>query len=159
MSIRNVLLSILLVLAIYSCKKHVEIQTVEIEKKDSWIEEKKLTGTQKIILGTGSNANAVFLQQPFFFSIVKSGNLSVNAASLPSDLTIKIPISPNYFAFPYADTSILICNNNSPFASSGGFVDLKKLDPAITKVNTYFFDLFKCMAIDKNDKLFFSYQN
>ena len=132
---------------------------MEIEKKYSWVELKQLKGTEKIILSTGSNANAIFLQQPFFFSVVKKGNLSINAAFLPSDITIKIPISPNYFAFPYADTSIFICNNISPFPSPAGFIDLKKLDPALIKINTYFPDFFKCMAINKNDNLFLSYQN
>lgn len=141
MIIRIPLIALLLILAIYSCKKQVEIRNVEVEKKYSWTEVKGLTGTQKIILSSGSSENAVFLQQPFFFSIIKNNNLSINAASLPSDLTIKIPISPNYFAFPSADTSILLCNNNFPFPSPGGFVDLKKLDPTITKINTYFFFL------------------
>jgi hypothetical protein len=159
MMVKKTLLVIIIFISIYSCKREVEIKNIEVEKKTSWHEVKQFTGTQKIILSTGSNENAVFLQQPYFFSVVKPAAISINAASLPTDLSIKIPISRNYFAFPYADTSVLVCNNNSPFPSAAGYVNLRKLDPTMTKVNTYFSSPFKCMTIDQNDVLFLSYQN
>ena len=61
---------------IFSCKKSVEIREIQIDKKYSWTEIKRFTGTEKIFLSSGSNADAIYLQQPYFFTELRSQNIN-----------------------------------------------------------------------------------
>jgi hypothetical protein len=160
---RNYVLPILAILVAMSCKKRVEIREVPVEKITSWTESKRYTGSQRIMLSSGSDANTIYLQHPYFFSQISSLNLNdmiVSAALLPNDIAIKIPISPDFFANPFSDTLLIIRNNRFPIASpSGGFFNLKQMDPSVIRIQRNFGEFFKCMAINNNKTLLVSYEN
>jgi len=158
---------LVLILFLIACKKKIEvIKEVPVEKKTSWTEVKTLTGINKIILSTGANANAIYLQQPFFFFVFRSTD-SINGltswgTALPTDVSIKMPIAPTFFAVPYytIGTLVRVRSNLQPNTSPGGAAyDIKQLDSTATSLKTYFSPLFKCMAIDKNNFLLVPYYN
>jgi len=158
---------LLFALILSACKKKIEvIKEVPVEKKTSWLEVKTFTDTRKIILSSGSNANAIYLQHPFFFTEFRSTD-SINGmtswgAALPTDVAIKLPIAPLFFATPLLVNSsvLLVKSNNAPIASpSGGAYDLKQLDSNATSIKAYFGPLFKCMAINKDNMLLVPYYN
>jgi hypothetical protein len=160
---RNYVLPLLAILVVISCKKRVEIREVPVDKVNSWTESKRYTGSQRIILSSGSGANTIYLQHPYFFSQIRSlnwGDMTAFAALLPNDIGIKIPISPDFFANPFSDTLLIIKNNRFPIASpSGGFFNLKQLDPSAIRIQRNFGEFFKCMAINNNKTLLVSYEN
>lgn len=147
-----------------ACKKRVEIIEITTEKIKSWTEIKRFTGTEKIFLSSGSSANAIYLQQPFFFTKIRNQNINngitVFGAYLPTNVWIKIPIASNFFAYPYSDSAINIKSNLDPISTpSGGYFNLKQIDHSLVKIKTDYSELFKCMAITKNGVLLLSYQN
>ena len=154
-----------LFLLLVACKKKVEvIKEVPVEKKNSWSEIKEFTGTQKVFLSSGSSANGIYLQQPFFFTELRStgvNGITTWGASLSTDVDIRIPISSRFFATPYPTNGIVrIASNLQPNASpTGGYYNLKQLDSTATALQTYFLILFKCMAINKNEFLLIPYLN
>ena len=155
------LLSLLLV---FACEKRTEILEIPIEKKYSWVEKKRFTGTEKIFLSSGRSANSIYLQQPYHFTALSNQNAStginVYAAALPSDIEIRMPINGDFCAFPYSDTILRVINNAQPLASpSGGYFNLKKIDPSLSSIQKYYFTLFKSMAINKNGALLLAYFN
>jgi hypothetical protein len=99
-------------LLLFGCKKKVEvIKEVPVEKKNSWIEIKEFTGTEKVMLSSGSSENAIYIQQPFFFSeLTSTGTNGITSwgAGLPTDVDIRIPISSRFFATPYPVNGILL---------------------------------------------------
>ena len=155
------LLGLLLLLA---CEKRTEILEIPVEKKYSWVEKKRFTGTEKIFLSSGRSANSIYLQQPYNFTALTNQNaatgITVYAAALPTDIEIKIPINGDFCAFPYSDTILRVINNTQPLVSpSGGYFNLKKIDPSLTSIQKYYYTLFKSMAINKNGTLLLAYFN
>jgi len=149
---------------IFSCKKSVEIREVQIDKKYSWTEIKRFTGTEKIFLSSGSSSDAIYLQQPYFFTELRSQNINTDitiyGASLPTDIDIRIPINKDFSAFPFSDTVLRVINNLKPTVSpSGGYFDLKKIDPTLTDIQKNYNVLFKAMTINKNGTLLLAYNN
>ena len=149
---------------IFSCKKSVEIREVQIDKKYSWTEIKRFTGTEKIFLSSGSSSEAIYLQQPFFFTELRSQNINtgitIYGASLPTDIDIRIPINKDFLACPVSDTILRVINNLNPTVSpSGGYFDLKKIDPTLTDIQKYYNVLFKAMTINKNGTLLLAYNS
>lgn len=160
---RHIIIAISLLLLI-SCKKIIEIREVQVDKKYSWTEIKKFSGTEKLFLSSGSSSNAIFLQQPFFFTELRNQNINtgitIYGASLPTDIDIRMPINKDFSAFPFSDSVLRIVNNLYPIVSpSGGYFDLKKIDPTLTNIQKSYLLLFKCMAINKNGTLLLAYNN
>jgi hypothetical protein len=160
----KLIITIISLLLFFSCKKSIEIREVQVDKKYSWTEIKRFTGTEKIFLSSGSSTDAIYLQQPYFFTEVRNQNINtritVYGASLPTDIDIRIPIASNFLAFPFSDTVLRVINNLNPTVSpSGGYFDLKKIDPTLTYIQKYYNVLFKAMAINKNGALLLAYYN
>jgi hypothetical protein len=158
---KNYLLSLIILTVVASCKKRVEIREVEVEKKTSWTPSTHFTGTQRIMLSSGRSADAIYLQQPFHFSEARSANdISIFAALLPTDISIRIPISADIFAFPLNDTVLVVKNNTrSNFNTGNAYFNLRQLDPSLLSIDKHFMSLFKCMAITNDKALLVSYQN
>jgi hypothetical protein len=151
-------------LVFFSCKKQIIIREIEVEKKYSWAEIKRFNGLEKVFLSSGSNTNAIYLQQPYFFTRFLNqyafDGISVYGASLPENTGIRLPISATYTAVPDTDSGLRIMNNRNPITTpTGGYYNLKQLDPTLTDIQTNYFLLFKCMAINKNGVLLLSYRN
>ncbi len=147
-----------------SCKKKIEIIEVPVDKKYSWTEIKRFTGTEKIFLSSGSSTDAIYLQQPYFFTEVRNQNINtgitVYGASLPTDIATRIPITGNFCAFPYSDTILRVINNLNPTVSpSGGYFNLKQIDSTLTSIQKYYNIMFKSMVINKNGTLLLAYYN
>ena len=104
----KILITLISILIFLSCKKSFEIREVQVDKKYTWTEIKKFTGTEKIFLSSGSSSEAIYLQQPYFFTEVRSQNINTGiisyGASLPTDIDVRIPINRNFSAFPFSDT-------------------------------------------------------
>jgi hypothetical protein len=154
----------ILVILIASCKKTIEIREVQIEKKNSWEEIRKFTGTERIFLSSGKSDNAVYLQQPNYFTEIRNQNISTGittfGVSLPSDINVKIPINGKFFAFPSSDTTLDVINNLYPTVNpSGGYFNLKQVDPTLKSIQKNYLNLFKIMAINKNGTLLLAYYN
>jgi len=148
----------------FSCKKSIEIREVQVEKKYSWTELKRFTGTEKIFLSSGSSSDAIYFQQPYFFTEIRNQNantgITVYGASLPTDIDIRIPITSTFSAFPFSDTVLRVINNLNPTVSpSGGYFNLKQIDPTLTYIQKYYNILFKSMVINKNGTLLLAYNN
>lgn len=158
---RHLVNTLIILPLILSCKKKIEIR--EVEKKNSWAESKRFTGTEKIFLSSGSNGGTIFLQQPFFFTALINQNefsgITVYGAGLPTNIDTRIPISSTFSAFAISDTVLRIINNTLPLVSPGGYINLKAVDPtlvAIQKTNPL---LFKTMSINSNGVLLLTYSN
>ena len=93
---------------IVACEKRTEILEIPTEKKYSWIEKKRFTGTEKIFLSSGRSASSIYLQQPYYFTALSNQNattaITVFAAGLPTDIEIRMPINGDFCAFPFSDT-------------------------------------------------------
>lgn len=157
-------LALLGLFLIVACEKRTEILEIPTEKKYSWVEKKRFTGTEKIFLSSGRSANSIFLQQPYHFTALTIQNattgITVSAAALPSDIEIRMPINGDFCAFPYSDTILRVINNAQPLVSpSGGYFNLKKIDPTLSSIQKYYYTLFKSMAINKNGALLLAYFN
>ena len=152
-------------ICVVGCKKKIEIREVPVGIKNSWTEVSSFTGTEKVILSSATGANAVYFQVPFYFAEAKGidpGSTTFYAATLPTNVDLRFPISPRFFAYPYNfnDTAIYIRSNANPISTPrGGYFNLRELDPSATKVQWRFSNLFKCMAINKNEVLLVSYEN
>jgi hypothetical protein len=149
---------------IVACEKRTEILEIPVEKKYSWVEKKRFTGTEKIFLSSGKSVNSIFFQQPYNFTALTNQNaatgITVYAAALPTDIEVRIPINSDFCAFPTSDTILRVINNAQPLASpSGGYFSLKKIDPSLISIQKYYFTLFKSMAINKNGALLLAYFN
>jgi hypothetical protein len=141
-----------------SCKKNIETREVPVDKKYSWTEIKRFTGTENIFLSSGSSADAIYLQQPYFFTEVRNQNINtgitIYGASLPTDIDIRIPITSDFCAFAYSDTILRVINNLEPTVSpSGGYFNLKQIDPTLTYIQKYYNNLFKSMVISKSTRV------
>jgi hypothetical protein len=148
----------------FSCRKKVEIREVEVEKKYSWTESKRFSGTEKIFLSSGSDGKTIYLQQPFFFTALTNQNelsgITVYGAGLPTNIDARIPISPSFSAFAASDTILRIINNAFPVVSpSGGYINLKAIDPTLTAIQKTNSLLFKAMSINANGVLLLTYAN
>src|SRR5688572_32842818 len=113
-------------LMFFSCRKKVEVKEVEVDRKYSWTELKRFTGTEKIFLSSGGSTDALYFQQPFFFTELRNQNensgITIYGAGLPTDIYLRVPISANYTAYPYSDTVLRVFNNANPTVTpSGGY--------------------------------------
>lgn len=158
------LLTLFSLLSLFACKKNIEIREVPVDKKYSWTEIKRFTGTERIFLSSGGNSNAVYFQQPYYFTEIKSQNsnteITVYGAGLSTDIDIRIPVSANFSAYPYSDSAIKVISNLAPNISpSGGYFNLKEIDPTLTSIQKYYNIMFKSMSISKNGVLLLAYNN
>lgn len=152
------------VLTFSFCRKKIEIREVEVEKKFSWTENKRFSGTEKIFLSSGNDGKTVFLQQPYFFTALTSQDeqfgATVYGAGLPTDVDVRMVVSPTFSAFAASDTILKIISNTRPNASpSGGYVNVKGIDPTLTAIQRNSNVLFKAMSATSNDVLLLSYFN
>ena len=155
-----------LALALTACKKEVETQIqvkeVEVEKKASWTEVPSLYGLARVIMSTGTDGNAIYLQQPNAFTRLVSqkplSGLVTAAGPLPADVNVRLPIARSFFAYPDTDTSLTICRNREPL-SSRAYFSLRRFDPAALRFSTGLFSLSKRMAINENNYLLIPYEN
>ena len=150
-------------LALGSCKKETEIQIKEkeVDKKYSWSEVAGLSGFERVILSTGCNGQAIYLQQPNLFTQFINQNpvRGRRAAISPlSDVRVRLPIGAQIFAYPEEDSILTICRNNEPL-NYRYYVQLKRLDPTAIRFNTRLFSLSTCMAINQNNYLLAPYDN
>lgn len=161
------LLVLATVFLLAACKK-IEYRDVpvEVEKKTSWTEIKRFSGTERVFLSSARSANALYFQQPFHFTELRNADvnsgMTVYGASLPTDLRIRIPVSAAFYVapYPYSPTAIVVRNNESPVTSpSGGFYDVKQFDSTCTGVQTSYLNLFKCMTVNSNGTLLLAYEN
>lgn len=159
---RHTKFAFIALLLICSCKKEIEIR--EVEKKFSWTESKRFSGTEKIFLSSGSDGKTIFLQQPFYFTSLSNQNeisgITVYGAGLPTNIDTRIPISPTFSAFAVSDTVLRVINNAYPIVSpSGGYINLKSIDPTLTSIQKTSVHWFKNMTINKNGTLLLTYAN
>jgi hypothetical protein len=146
-----------------ACKK-IQIKEVPIEKQFSWKEIKRFTGTERIFLSSGRSSDAIYLQQPFYFTEIKNQDIAtgitVYGAFLTTDINTRMPISADFAAIPYSDTILRVINNARPVASpSGGYFNLKQIDPTLTSIQKNYLNLFKSMSINNRGTLLFAYFN
>ena len=147
-----------------SCKKETEIivKEKEVDKQYSWNEVSNLYGLARVILSTGNNGQYLYLQQPYMFTRFihqKSYKGLVSAVGgFPADVTVRLPISREIYAYPDTDTSLVICRNNEPLNYQFYF-NLRQFDPAAVRFNIRLFSLSKCMAINQNNYLLAPYDN
>ncbi|SFQ58357.1 hypothetical protein [Hymenobacter arizonensis] len=152
-------------LSISSCKKETEIQIKEVEKKYSWTEVSGLIGFERIILSTGSNGQSIYLQQPYYFTRLNTLNrnqgMVVAGGILNGDLSVRLAIGREFFAYPATDSLLIICRNNEPTNNNyEAYVQLRRLDPNAIRFNTRVFNpISKCTAINQNNYLLMSYDN
>lgn len=161
---RHIKFALIVLVLLVSCRKKIEIREVEVEKKFSWTESKRFTGTEKIFLSSGSDGKAIYFQQPYFFTVLKNLNensgITVWGAGLPTNIDTRIPISSTFSAFAVSDTVLRVFNNAYPNVSpSGGYFNLKAIDPTLTAIQKTTNPLFKAMAINANGVLLFAYLN
>jgi hypothetical protein len=159
----NSILLLLSLLLLIACRK-TEIKEVPVEKEFSWKEIKRFKGTERIFLSSGASADALYFQQPFFFTEIKNqseaNGITVYGAFLPSDIYLRTAISSEFFAMPFSDTVLRILNNKRPVAvPSGGYFNLKQIDPSLTSIQKNYLTLFKLTSITKNGALLFAYHN
>lgn len=157
-------LAIFSLLSLLACKKKIEIREVPVDKKYSWTEIRRFTGTERIFLSSGGNSNAIYFQQPYYFTEIKDQNLdreiTVYGAGLPRDIDIRMPISGNFSAYPYSDSTLSLISNLAPTVSpSGGYFNLKQIDPSLTTIQKYYNSIFKSMSVNKNGVLLLAYNN
>jgi hypothetical protein len=174
-------LGLLLLGGLSACKKDKEL--VPTDKVYSWSEIKQVPGTQKIILGMSTDANSVYLQEASFFGAITplpagrnglvfpTGYYSLALSGLPSDINIRIPLSPRFFATPLVgagDSTLILYPNTNPVSSmptssngavAGSYVRLRVLDKLATRyvpngVNSF----MQFGGINNNDYLLFGYQ-
>lgn len=155
---------LLLLLAFGACRKKIEvIREVPVEKKNSWTEINRFSGTERIFLSSGTNGQALFFQQPFYFTALQNqdinNGITVYGSSLPTDVYLKIPISANFSAMPFQDSIIRIVNNYRPFSDGGAWINIRQLDPQAVSVEKNFLTLFKSMAINQSNHLLATYRN
>jgi hypothetical protein len=151
---------LLLCLTLFACKKTIEIVEVPVEKKNSWAEIKSFSGTDRVFLSSGRSDNALYLQQPYFFTEYMPNTPTQYAAGLPTNIDIRLPIAKDFTALAYNDTMLRVMSNTNPITfPTGGYFNLKQIDPSVTSIQTRFFSLFKSMAINKNDIVLLNYNN
>ena len=147
-----------------SCKKEIEtqIQIKEVVKQNSWTEVSGLSGFERIILGTGSNGQSIYLQQPNLFTRLNTQNrdrgMVVSVGRLPTDISVRLAIGPGFFAYPATDSLLVICRNNEPI-NYEAYVQLRRLDRTGVRFNTRVFSLSKCTAISQSNQLLVPYDN
>lgn len=148
-----------------ACHKEVETIVVqEVDKVYSWAEAGQLTGTSQYILNMGKDTQALYLQTPFNLGIVrpqgKNGYYAQTGAGLPTDVTLHIPISPLFIAYPQRDTLIEIIRTTEPVTNSlSTTINLRQLDRRITGVMTNTSNAEKPFAaINRNNYLLLSYR-
>jgi hypothetical protein len=150
----------MIAMILISCKKSTEIIEVPVEKKNSWTEVKGFFGTERIFLSSGRSADALYFQQPYYFTEYKPTTITRYAAGLPTDIDIRLPISSRISAMAFSDSILRVFNNANPITSpSGGYFNLKQIDPTLTAIRTRFNSQFKNMAINKNDVLLLHYSS
>ena len=147
-----------------SCKKEIEIQvqTKEVEKQTSWAEVPSLYGLTRVIMSTGSDGQAIYLQQPNAFTRLSSpkaaNGLTITAGPFPANVNVRLPIGRDFFAYPDTDTSLVICRNRE-LLNYQFYFNLRRFDPAALRFDTRLFSLSKCMAINQNNYLLVPYDN
>jgi hypothetical protein len=161
--IKTTLLFLLFLSLLNSCKKTV-IEKVEVERRNSWQEIKRFHGTERIFLSSGTNGKYLFFQQPFYFTTLKGADIlhdiTVYGTGLPTDISVRLPIGAGFFAYPQGDTALIFKSTLQPNTSPGGdFINLKALDHFLTSIQTYYLNLFKCMAINRDNRLLVAYHN
>lgn len=161
--LRSPLIFCFLFIILTACKK-TQIIEVPVEKKNSWSEVKGFSGTQRILLSSGSDSTQIFLQQPGLFTSLHKPEpvtgINLYDISMPTDVKIRIPIASSFFVYPYGDVAIMVRNNTNPIQSpSKSYFNLQQIDPSLTKIRTDFMDVFKCFAINKNNELIVNYYN
>lgn len=143
-----------------SCQKETDIQIKEVDKHYSWSEVPAFYGLQRVILSTGSNDKALYLQQPNYFTRfsgrIRGRNDFSAVGRLPSDVYVRLPIGREFFAYPATDSLLVICRNDEPL-NYEAYVPLKRVDPSAIRFTTQVFSLSKCMAINRNNYLLAPY--
>ena len=148
-------------LLLSSCKKETQTIVREEVAKSSWTEVASLYGFERVILSTGSSGQSIYLQQPNLFTRFTSQDplRGRNAAINPlSDVRVRLPIGAQIFAYPEADTTLVVCRNDEPL-NYRFYAQLKQLDRTAVRFNTRLFSLSKCMAINQNNYLLAPYDN
>ncbi|QKG55426.1 hypothetical protein GKZ68_01485 [Hymenobacter sp. BRD128] len=159
-----------------ACKKEVEkIVVQEVDKQYSWSEVKQLYGLQKFIIGMSKDANSIYLQQPSWFGVLtpsptatarrtygyyESVTGPLSTVVLPADVQTRIPLGPNFFAYPYHSDSVLLAFPTAPpFAANlGAEIHLHRLDPTATVfVNNRGYVPLQFGAINNNNQLLVNY--
>jgi hypothetical protein len=174
-------LGFLLLGGLGACKKEKEL--VPTDKVYSWSEVKQVPGAQKIILGMSTDANSIYLQEASFFGAITphfagsyglgfpSGYYSLAYSNLPSDIDIRIPMSPRFFATPprgAGDSTLVLYSNTAPLTAApynpngtfaGSYIRLRALDKKATQyvpnaLNTF----MQFGGINSNDYLLVGYR-
>jgi hypothetical protein len=162
-----------------ACKKEVEkIVVQEVDKQHSWTEVKQLYGAQRFIMGMAKDANSLYLQQPSWFGVLTPSPAApthslygygyygvsvgpINTLVLPSDVLTRLPLGPNFFAYPYhSGDSVLLALPTAPplYQNQGAEIHLRRLDPTATAFAINKTDLpFQFGAISNADYLLVNY--
>ncbi len=160
---------LLLAALLVACKKEVEIQIKEVDKVYSWMEIKRLYGTDGIILNMGKDANSVFMQTPVMLGILsplkdppvknRFGYYLTAATYLPAGVDLRIPISADFLAFPVNDTLIQLTRPTEPVTNIyNDYINLRKLDPQANSFIRNETSWLPFGAINRNNVLLFGYR-
>ncbi len=165
---KHLFLMTFLVLAT-ACKKEVEkIVVQEVDKVYSWSEIKRLYGTDRVILNTGKDANSIYLQTPGMLGILspptnpptkkRFGYYVSAGVYLPTDVTVKIPIARDFFAFPIRDTLVQLSRTTEPVTPNyNDFINLRQVDKQASGLSPVYLFWMPFGAVDRNNFLLFSY--
>lgn len=156
-------------LVITSCRKEVEKLVVQqVDKQYSWaaVRSPYFTDNGQIILGLSQDATSLYLQQPGRLGRLTprpSGQQAYVSASLPplpTDLRLRIPLTPDFFVFDYfrQDSVLEVRPTQDPVTQ--GYADvirLRRLDPLAVSFEPNYFDFWRFGAVSRNNYLLFGY--
>jgi len=161
---KSYLLFLLLVGLGTACKKEKVVEkTIEIEKEYSWKEVKTgLFGINHVILSTGHSADALYFQLPQGYAEFKNGKvINLFDPDLPTDITVRIPITAQYYAYPgFANLSVIVRQNKfAGMPQAQLYMAPKAIDTSFEGIKTNYTDQLPCIAINKNNTVMLAYIN
>lgn len=147
-----------------ACKKEIEkIVVQEVEKQYSWAASKGFVGNFSIMLGSGKGPNGLYFQQPAGFAAFEGPptaplNYTQYLFRGPTDITVRYPIGPEFFATYYDSLVYVVPNTHPVMNGAGGFIQLKKLDPLALRVQRNAYTFNKWAAISSTNAILFPYE-
>ena len=163
------LVTITAALMLAACQKETEkIVVREVDKRYSWSEITRPSGTDRIILSTGQDAHSLFLQSPSLLHVLtpqpgtrlyaRYGYYGGAFTQLPTDIAVRVPFGAAFFARPAGDTTLRLTSPLQPVnLAYDAFIHVRALDPQATRIVTDNSATTPFGAINRNNYLLFGY--
>ena len=143
-----------------ACKKEVEKIVVQ-GPQYSWLPTTQFAGTLNIYLSMGQGPSGLYLQQPGSFLTLEQANGQVvsqlYSAPVTSDVTIHLPIGPNFFVTYYDSVLTVIPNQHAVTGQYYREIYLKRLDPQAQQVLAPSYSFMKFGVINQDSYFLFGY--